>query len=478
LLSLLPQTPRWDYTSQITMATAHIASDHGPQAGDARRGSVSPTARRIAAVACSLWIVVSVAMVLRLAYAWDQARELDPQVLTSRLDLETGHIANSLLMGRGFSSPQAYQSGPTAWLTPIYPLLIAAIFRIFGVGTLHAFYAAVFMNMIFSAATCIPIFYLGKRLAGIGLAAGASWTWALLPNAIMLPFGWVWDTSLTALLVALLLWDTVRVAESKRWRDWCGYGLLWGFTLMVNPAPSVLLPFWLAWLAYKSPVSARQGWRARLARPALSAAVAVLCCVPWTVRNYRALHEFVPLRSNLGLELYIGNNENYEDPLHPRVWPNLITREKEFYRFYRMGEMPFMHEEMRKAVSFIVEHPRVEVGLTLDRVVEFWTGTPAPIQDLRRIDSAMLLAVAVCTLLGILGTVGGIVVLIWRRSPYAFLLGVSPVVFPLLYYATHGSLRYRHPLDPVIVILSTIAATALLQPVGAAVDARRTRSGS
>ena len=198
------------------------------------------------------------------------------------------------------------------------------------------------MNMIFSAATCIPIFYAGKRIAGVGVAAGAAWAWALFPNAIILPFQWIWDTSLTALLVATLLWATLRLADSRRWRDWCAYGLLWGFELMVDPAPGALLPFWLAWLAYRSERAGGLAPR-RFARPALSAAIAILCCVPWTVRNYLVFHELVPLRSNLGMELYVGNNENYDD-VHPRVFPYLITKDRDLYRYSKMGEMPFVHE--------------------------------------------------------------------------------------------------------------------------------------
>jgi hypothetical protein len=69
----------------------------------------------------------------------------------------------------------------------------------------------------------------------------------------------------------------------------------------------------------------------------------------------------------------------------------------------------------------------------------------------------------VCNLLAVLGTIGGIVVLYRRHSEFTFPLTVCPVVFPLLYYATHASLRYRHPLDPVIVLLATIAVAAPLQ---------------
>ena len=50
---------------------------------------------------------------------------------------------------------------------------------------------------------------------------------------------------------ATLLWATLELAESHRLRDWCAYGLLWGFTLMTNPSLGSLLPFLLGWAAYR-----------------------------------------------------------------------------------------------------------------------------------------------------------------------------------------------------------------------------------
>src|SRR5262249_17672106 len=46
---------------------------------------------------------------------------------------ETGRIAQALAEGRGFSSPFQEPTGPTAWLAPIYPLILALIFKGFGV---------------------------------------------------------------------------------------------------------------------------------------------------------------------------------------------------------------------------------------------------------------------------------------------------------------------------------------------------------
>ena len=130
---------------------------------------------------------------------------------------------------------------------------------------------------------------------------------------MIFPFEWIWDTSLTALLAATLLWATLELADSPRLhrlKDWGAYGLLWAFALLTNPSLGSVLPFLLGWAAYRT-AKRGAGWRA----PALAAAVVVLCCAPWTIRNYRAFHRFIPLRSNLGVELYVGNNENYG--LHP-----------------------------------------------------------------------------------------------------------------------------------------------------------------
>jgi hypothetical protein len=49
-------------------------------------------------------------------------------------------------------------------------------------------------------------------------------------------------------------------------------------------------------------------------------------------------------------------------------------------------------------------------------------------------------------------------VILWRaRNRYVFPAAVFVVVVPLVYYVTHASLRYRHPIDPIVLILTAIA---------------------
>ena len=84
---------------------------------------------------------------------------------------EMGQIAASLAMGNGFSWPENvqyseyYAAGqPTAWMPPVYPFIMAAAFKIFGVFSNQAAIALETFQIIASALTCIVLYFLGKRL--------------------------------------------------------------------------------------------------------------------------------------------------------------------------------------------------------------------------------------------------------------------------------------------------------------------------
>jgi len=415
---------------------------------------VSRMKRMIRKLATSLTFIVVVAIAARMTFAWDQAHKIPPDVLAIvPFQQETGNIAYSLAQGQGFGGVFRTDTGPTAWLAPIYPLMIAGIFKIFGVFTTRAFFAVVFLNIIFSSAACAPVFFVAKRIAGLGTAAFAAWLWALFPNAIMVPFEWIWDTSLSALLAATILWATLVLAESDRVQDWCAYGLLWGFALMTNPALGTLLPFLLGWLAYRGSggSESRRPWKF----VALAAGLAILCCVPWTIRNYAAFHRFIPLRSNLPFELWLGNNDIFDE--HARKGRKFITRTEETRRYAQLGENAYMQEKWRLATSFMASHPSLELRLAEKKCVAFWTGTESPLKTFRETDSNLVRIILLSSFLTAIGSLVGIVAL-WRtRRAITFPLTVFPVIFPCLYYVTHADLRYRHPIDPVLCLLTAIA---------------------
>ena len=417
--------------------------------------------------ATSLALIVLVALLLRVGFAWDYVGQNSRQALAVLPFLqESGNIAASLAGGHGFSSPFRIETGPTAWMPPAYPWLLAGIFRVFGVRTYDSFLAAVGLNILCSAFTCVPIFFAGKRVGGLAVAALAAWLWAFFPNAILNAFESMWDASLTALLAAIILWVTLAMEKSERWRDWVGYGLLWGVTLLTNVTLISLLPFLLGWLVYRSrktSLSSRDSAglvKATFAKPVLAFGIAVLCCVPWTIRNYMVFHHFVPLRSTLGLQMWIGNNENpqeaWKEELHP------IFNSAERARYIRMGEIEYMQEKQREAIEFILAHPARDVRQFASRFIATWSGgTPTPAQDFLQTPGLWFRGVLIFNLFVAVGAAAGIVILWKERSACLFPIAAFPVIFPWAYYLTLVVPRYRLPVDPAVMLLTAVALVAI-----------------
>jgi Dolichyl-phosphate-mannose-protein mannosyltransferase len=417
---------------------------------------------RARAAATSLSLILLVALALRLGYAWEQQRIIPHVDLEAvPFQYEPGVIAYSLAVGKGFSSPFRVETGPTAWETPVYPFIVAGIFDIFGTFTFHAFIAAVLLNILFSTLTCIPVFYAGKRIGGLAIGATAAWLWALFPNAIIIPFQWIWDTSLSGLLAASILWATLAVADSRRVRDWLAYGLLWGFALMTNATLLSGLPVLLVWMAYR----ARKREARWLAKPALAAGLIVLCCVPWTVRNYVVFHAFVPLRSVLGLQLWLGNNDQYRDTFPG--WLHPIDSPTERAKYIRMGEIAYMRQKRQEAIHWMLTHPRREAELFRQRFIGTWLGTPHPWKDFLRARSLLIRWVFIANFLAALGALFGIVLLMREAAyrAYAVPLAAFPALYPFAFYLSQALLRYRYPIDPIVLLLAAIAAVRLFHRV-------------
>src|SRR5215469_1385408 len=79
---------------------------------------------------------------------------------------ETARIAASVASGRGFSSPFREPTGPSAWVPPAYPYLLAGIFRIFGIFTVASYWVVVGFNIIVHASTCIVLYQVAGEAFG------------------------------------------------------------------------------------------------------------------------------------------------------------------------------------------------------------------------------------------------------------------------------------------------------------------------
>jgi Dolichyl-phosphate-mannose-protein mannosyltransferase len=408
---------------------------------------------RIQSVASSPWVIFSAALCLRLAFLFQQAHLVPDQALAVvPFQNEVGGVAAALAKGEGFCCLFQQDTGPTAWVAPVYPFFLAGIFKVFGVFSVASFYAAALFNCIFSALICLPLYSTARSVGGPVTAAAAGWLWVFFPSGILIPFEWIWDTSLSALLATSLLWFTIVFAEQPRRRDFILYGLFWGFCLLVNPALGAVLPIFLLWIFLQTREKKVETTRGLM----LVIAMTVLVCLPWTIRNSVTFHRLVPIRSDFPFELWMGNNPIYDEHSHA---VNRITRYEQVHLYTQLGETAFLREKGREAREFIRSHPALCLRLAWERAVALWLGTSSPWQDFLRTDALLVRIVFIWNALTLLGTILGIACLARARRSYVLVLAAFPVAFPLVYYVTQVSLRLRHPCDPALALLMAVGLT-------------------
>jgi hypothetical protein len=92
----------------------------------------------------------------------------------------------------------------------------------------------------------------------------------------------------------------------------------------------------------------------------------------------------------------------------------------------------------------------------------FWSGgSPQPIDDFVASHSSWFLFVLAFNICVALGTLAGVVILFRRGDAYAFPLAAGPVVFPFAYYLTLALPRYRHPIDPALLLLTAVSILSI-----------------
>src|SRR6204780_177470 len=291
------------------------------------------------------WMVVA-ALVLRLVVvSFLYPERTDPARDYWQCGGEAGRIARSIAQGEGFSNPLFGKTGPTAWLAPVFPYLLAGIFKIFGVYSKASAIAALALDCLFSALTCIPIYFIARKHFGMQTAAWAGWAWAFFPYGIYFSADFIWATTLTTLLMTLVFLAALRLESSSRISDWILFGALSGFGASTDPVVLSVAPFLGAWMWYR-----RYTQKGRWFAPGIAAVLAVvIVTAPWMVRNYRIFHKIVPFRSCLGLEVYFGNNQDTWHWGPPGYHPS--DNEEEWEEYQQLGEIAYVSKKFDQGLD-------------------------------------------------------------------------------------------------------------------------------
>jgi 4-amino-4-deoxy-L-arabinose transferase-like glycosyltransferase len=365
---------------------------------------------------------------------------------------EPGNVAEAILSGHGFGSP--FQSTQlSAIMPPVYPVIVAALFWLFGIHTAASIFAAHALNCLLSALACIPVFLIARHSFGERAARWAAWAWAFSPYGIYFAAGWAWSTHLLLLCLCWLLYFAQRMEQSPRIALWAGFGVLAGFAGLTEPSVLALVPFLLALACWRLAMDGK-----RWIVPGLVASFALTAALsPWFIRNAIVFHRFIPMRDSMGLEMWMGNNGHNlrwtSDDLHP------LHDADELADYNRMGELAYMDHKMQQTETVIRNHPEWYVWMCLRRATYLWTGFWSFDRTYMELEPTDLPNIPFATALTLLSIVG--LIYAWRQNRFeALRYGGVLFLFPMIYYFSHPEPYHMRPLDPIIMVLGCYAIIA------------------
>jgi 4-amino-4-deoxy-L-arabinose transferase-like glycosyltransferase len=386
-----------------------------------------------------LWVAFAVRVLyLTLAHTY-RIRAYDDHMLFGE---EMGRIARALATGYGFSDPFRGHTGPTAWVGPLYPLLLAGVFKLFGVFTPLSAWVILTLDSLFSALTAGAVWEIAALCFNQKVARWSAWIWALYPAAMQYAVRWVWDTSLTTFLFSWVFVAALRMRSGATLGRWALLGLLWGLTGLSNPALLIFLPACGLWV-----LAGTTGWKHQASGVLLAAVLFTACLGPWTWRNWNVFHHFVPARGNFGAELYLGNGPGATGLIMEHDHP--IQAPDQLRLYTRMGEISYSKMRGEQAMAFIHSDPMLFVDNTLKRVFFFWAGVPHPSSKTEWVEyfrSLNFIFGSVCGLLGL-------ALALHRKISSSGLFAWAFLLLPLVYYFVAAHARFRHPLEPLMVVL-------------------------
>ena len=372
---------------------------------------------------------------------------------------ETGAVAYSLATGHGFSSPFAGSTGPTAWLAPLYPGMCALVFKIFGCFTLTSAFVILALNSLFAALNCILICRIGELTVGRKVGLWSGWIWAAGIVFMHWATTWIWEVSLSALLLSMLFLRSLQLAKDSSWKAWARFGFLWGVAALTNPSLLAFLP-----ASGLYPVCRLWRNRSSWLRPvAVSALVFAVCVSPWMIRNRLILGKWLFIRDNAPFEFHLGNY-HLSNGLgwfgkHPTQNP------LEYAEYQHMGEVAYVAAKGDAALQFVKQYPREFLALCGTRFAAFWTSSELIVDVWPRwffwpLSALMLL---------------GLIVALGYRTPGGWLYFWLMLCYPITYYLAFAQPRYRHPIEPEMLLLSTYFMFLAIREVSARFSGR-TRS--
>jgi 4-amino-4-deoxy-L-arabinose transferase-like glycosyltransferase len=407
--------------------------------------------------------LVALSLVLRIAYV-----NATPDYVVRHDARDYDVHAISIAEGQGFSKTIAYDR-PTAFRPPGYPYFLGAVYRVFDVERAtnqDRWHVARIAQAFVGAAVVALVGVLAAQLWGPIVALVA-----LAMTAVYVPLITVGGAIMSEPLFDLFMLASLAAAlayrrSPHRYRWALFAGVLAGLATLTRAQAMILLvPLAIA-------VWDGRPWRSRAAigPPLVLLVAAALTIAPWTIRNARELHAFVPVSTQLGSAMAGTYNDSARgDTQNPAAWQGLKHVPDYAYLFRRVRQIPeaTLEKDLRAAsLRYIRAHPFyvAKVGWWNTRRMLDLGGqrrsraTAATITIDHTWADRGVLCFWIVTALAVVSALAGVA----RRTPW-FVWAFPALMFLGVVFLVVETPRYRTPIDPFLVLLAAAGVVAAVR---------------
>jgi 4-amino-4-deoxy-L-arabinose transferase-like glycosyltransferase len=345
------------------------------------------------------------------------------------------------------SSGEFWVGADRAWEMPGTAVFYAAVIYLF--GPQNPVSPIRFAQSILLAIQCALIALTALRLFG-------SRTTALIAACIaaLYPFLLFYQ----GLLLSETLFDTFLLAGMLALLWWRDRGARIDMALVIAMALFALATLTKATLTFLPPLlMAATAWiagislRRSLVILATALCLYAACLAPWWIRNATLFHSFVPLTTGAAMNLYLGNN--------PRNLTGGIswTTDVDYAEAQRLQAIPDEIERQRAfsrlALDYIKAEPLTFVRNAAKKFVRFWNVVP----NAAEYQTPLYAVITALSFGPVLLLALGCAAWRWRQwrglAPIYLMIGY----FTFVHVVTIASLRYRLPIEPLLIILAAAA---------------------
>lgn len=374
--------------------------------------------------------------------------------------MEMERVARSFAETGVLANPYATPTGPTAHVLPLYPMLLGAIYRIWGSGQTGRMVQGLF-SCTLASLRCALLFpfalFMGLDRRTAQLASIVS-VFYISGFATEIRGGW--EAPLAALLLMGLLWLVTSVMRRGELSFplaaacglYVGIMALVSATLVITAAAFAAVGAWV----FRGRILRYLAWCG------VCVAVAVLCLTPWAMRNQRQLGRTIWSRSDFGLEMWLAYHEGAGVGVFDTDMNLGPARDAEACNRLRvLGEVKYNDMLERETWLWIQSNPQKAARLFVGHTVYFWfpPGQWIPLRLIRGLLTVLAL--------------WGLWLLLKRKAFMGYMMAALWIVYPLIYYLVNWSSRYRYPMEWTLVLAAAVVPSTLWSNFGSRLPSRK-----